>query len=431
MEFIKNMINFIYESPTAFNATENIKNTLLKNGFERLLEKDSWELKEKGKYFVTKHDSSLIAFKVGEDIKNNGFNLIGAHTDAPSFKIKGSRAIIDSDTYIKLNTEVYGGPILNTWFDRPLGIAGKVFLKGENSLNPIEKNININKPIVLIPNIAIHMNREVNKGMEYNPAKNTLPIVGLVTKTLEKNDYILEIIKDELNIKKEDILEFELFLYAYEKGLVMGLNNEFVLSSRLDDLSMIYTGLEGLLNSKNSKATQVLVCFDHEEIGSMTAEGANSNLLNNILERILIGTGDRETENMYRAISNSLMISADLAHAHHPNFPEKTDITLKPLMGKGPVIKYSAGRKYATNGYIASVIKSICEENNIETQPYVNKSDIAGGSTIGPAIQSKLNIPVIDIGTAVFGMHSIMETGSVKDFESILEIFKKFYELKK
>ncbi len=431
MNFITDMINFIYESPTAFHTTENVKKSLEKAGYEKILEKDKWDLKTGGKYFVTKHDSSVIAFEVGEDIKTNGFQLIGAHTDAPSFKIKGETSIIDSNNYIKLNTEVYGGPILNTWFDRPLSIAGKVFLKGSDPLNPIEKIVNINKPIVLIPNLAIHMNREVNDGMKYDPAKNTLPIIGIVEEKLEKDDYILNILKDELKINKEDILEFELFLYGYEKGMLVGLNEEFVLSSRLDDVSMVYSGLKSLLESGKSKATKVLVCFDHEEIGSMTAEGANSNLLGNILERIVIGTGDKDTESLYRALSNSLMLSADLAHAHHPNFPEKTDITLKPLMGKGLIIKHSAGRKYATNGYIASVMKSLCNENKIESQPYVNKSNIRGGSTIGPAIQSKLNIPVVDIGTAVFGMHSIMETGSVKDFEQLQLLFTKFYELKK
>ncbi len=428
---ISNMLDFIYKSPTAHFAVENVSKLLLKSGFLQLEEKENWNLKPQTKYFVAKHGTSVIAFVTGEkDIKNNGFNLVGAHTDAPCFKIKPNMDITDSDNYIKLNTEMYGGAILNTWFDRPLSIAGTLYLKSNDILKPKVEMIYSEKPLLVIPNLAIHMNREVNKGVEYNPQKHTLPILGIINEKLEKDDYLLSFLANYKGINKEDIIDFELYLHGVDKGCVLGLNEDMVMSPRLDDLSMVYTGLQALIDAKPSKATQVLACFDHEEIGSTTAEGANSNLLLNTLERILIGLGDKDKESLFIALSNSLMVSADLAHAHHPNYVEKTDITTKPLMGRGPVIKYNANKKYATDGYIASIIKGICLENEIDIQSYVNRSDVRGGSTIGPAISSKLNIPVIDMGIAVFGMHSIMETGSTKDLENITKLFQKFYELR-
>ncbi len=428
---INNMLDFIYKSPTACFATKNIEEILLKNNFVELKENEKWNIESFGKYFVKKHDTSIIAFEIGEEnIKDNGFMLIGGHTDAPCFKIKPSSNIVDSKTYIKLNTEMYGGAIMNTWFDRPLSIAGRLYLKSDDILKPKVEYVYSETPLLVIPNLAIHLNREVNKGLEYNAQKHTLPILGLITDYLEDNDYLINLIAEYKGIKKEDIIDFELFLHGVDKGSILGFKQSMIISPRLDDLSMVYTALEAFLASQSTKATKVLVCFNHEEIGSTTAEGANSNLLLNTLERILIGANDKEKESLFIALSNSLMISADLAHAHHPNYLEKTDITNKPLMGHGPVIKYNANRKYSTDGYLASVIKTLCDTNNIPIQSYVNRSDVPGGSTIGPVISSKLNIPVIDLGIAIFGMHSIMETGSVEDIRSIRKLFKKFYELK-
>ncbi len=428
---INNMIDFIYKSPTAFHAVINIENILKDNNFKELKENEKWNVSPYGKYYFKKHDSSIIAFEIGEqNIKDYGFNLIGAHTDAPTFKIKPASDIIDSNNYIKLNTEKYGGAIMGTWFDRPLSISGKIYLKSDDILNPEELYVFIERPILVIPNLAIHMNREINDGIKLNAQKDVLPILGFVNEELENNNYLLNLIANEYKFDLNDIIDFELFLHGTTKGCTVGLNNEMILSGRLDDLSMVYTGLQSIINSSKSKATKVLVCLDHEEIGSMTAEGANSNILINTLERILLATNDKEKESLFIALSNSLMISADLAHAHHPNYGEKTDITNKPLLGKGPVIKYSSNRKYSTDGYIASVIKSICKENDIKLQTYVNRSDIVGGSTIGPITASKLNIPIADMGVGILGMHSIMETGSVEDYVNIQKLFEKFYELR-
>ncbi len=428
---INNMIDFIHKSPTSSFAVSSIEEILCENGFKELKENELWSIEAYSKYFLKKHDTSIIAFIAGDkNIKDYGFNLIGAHTDAPCFKVKPASNIVDSGRYIKLNTEMYGGAIMNTWFDRPLSVAGKLYLKSDDILSPKVEYVYSEKPLLVIPNLAIHMNREINKGVEYNAQKHTLPILGIINEQLEDGDYLLNKISEYKGINKEDIIDFELFLHGTDKGSIFGLNEDMLISPRLDDLSMVYTGLQALINAKETKATKVLVCFDHEEIGSTTAEGANSNLLLNTLERILIGINDKEKESLYVALSNSLMISADLAHAHHPNYPEKTDITNKPLIGSGPVIKYNANKKYSTDVYFSSVIKGLCKKYEIPVQNYVNRSDEPGGSTIGPAISSKLNIPVIDIGVAIFGMHSIMETGCVDDFKSINKLFEKFYELK-
>lgn len=427
---INEMIEFIHKSPVAFFAVEKVEEILKKNGFKLLSEKEKWNLEKNKKYYIKKHDTSFIAFVTGEDTVSEGFNLVGAHTDSPCFRIKPAMDIVDTDNYVKLNTEMYGGAIMNTWFDRPLSVAGKIYLKSDDALTPRVEYFYSEKPLLVIPNLAIHLNREVNDGKKYNAQTDMLPILGIINEKLEDKNYLLNFLAEQKGFDKNDVIDFDLFLHGTEKGCVLGLNQDMIMSSRLDDLSMVYCGLEALLNSKPSKATKILACFDHEEIGSKTAEGADSNLLYTTLERILIGLGETNREDLYVALSNSLMISADLAHAHHPNYGEKTDITSKPLMGQGPVIKFSASKSYATDGYISSVIKNICLQNGIPVQNYVNRSDIRGGSTIGPMTSSRLNIPVVDMGVAIFGMHSIVETGSIKDFEDIEKIFEKFYELK-
>ncbi len=273
------LINFLYESPTAFHAVKNVKDTLEFEGFKELKEADRWNLEVEGKYFVTKNDSALIAFRVGKgDIAENGFKIIGAHTDSPGFRIKPNPEITVENTYVKLNTEVYGGPILNTWFDRPLALAGRVSLVSKNPLNPVNKIVNINRPILIIPNLAIHMNREVNEGFKINRQVDTLPLLGLINDKLEKEDYLMNILANELQVNKEEILNFELGLYEYEKGSLIGMNEELISSGRFDDLWMVFAGVKALVDSKATDATKVMVCIDNEEIGSRTAQGASSSI---------------------------------------------------------------------------------------------------------------------------------------------------------
>lgn len=374
-----------------------------------------------------KNDSAIIAFEIGcGEIEEDGFRLIGAHTDSPGFRIKPSAEMTVENNYIKLNTEVYGGPILSTWFDRPLSIAGRVTLKSNNVFKPETRLIDINKPVLIIPNLAIHMNRSVNEGYEFNRQKDVLPLLALCNEKLEKDNYLMNLLAETLNVEKENILDFDLFLYDVSEGSLVGLNEELISVGRLDDLWMVFAGLKALTESNKIKATKVLVALDNEEIGSLTSQGANSSILENILERIALGL-DKDREGFRRALSNSVMISADLAHAIHPNYTEKCDPTNKPLLGGGPVIKIAASGSYSTDSYAAGVFKGVCEKAGVPCQVFVNRSDMRGGTTIGPITAAKLNIPVIDMGAPLLSMHSIRELASVKDNEYTIKAFTEFF----
>ena len=423
------LIDFLYDSPSACHGVKATQKILDENGFIEIKEADKWDLQAKGKYYVIKNDSALIAFEVGTgDIEETGFRLIGAHTDVPGFRIKPNPQMISEGKYVKLNTEVYGGPILHTWFDRPLSIAGKVSLKGASPLKPETRLVNINKPLLIIPSLAIHMNREVNEGFKINRQVDTLPLLGLINDKLEKEDYLMNILSEELQVNKEDILNFELGLYEYEKGMLIGMNEELISSGRFDDLWMGYAGIRALVDSRENAATKVMICIDNEEIGSLTAEGADSTLLNNILERITLGLG-KDREGYYRALANSIMISADLAHAVHPNLGDKHDPTNRPVLEGGPVLKIAASGSYSTDSFNGAVFAGVCEAAGVPFQKFVNRSDVRGGTTIGPVTAANLTIPVIDMGAPVLGMHSIRELASVKDNYYTVKAFTEFFSL--
>ncbi|MBN1046702.1 M18 family aminopeptidase [Clostridium botulinum] len=429
MNTAKDLLNFINNSKSAFHSAHEVKSILDKEGFVEIKECDKWDLKHGGKYYVMKNESAIIGFEIGSgDIAEEGFRLIGAHTDSPGFRIKPHAEMTVEDHYVKLNTEVYGGAILSTWFDRPLSIAGRVTLKGSNPLKPQVKLVDLNKPVLIIPSLAIHMNRTINEGYEYNKQKDTLPLLTMATDKLEKDGYLLKLIAESLNVKEKEIVDFDLFVYEYEKGCLFGMNEEFISAGRLDDLWMVYAGLVALLQSKSNKATKVLVALDNEEIGSLTSQGANSSLLENILERITLALG-KDREDFKRSLSNSVMISADLAHALHPNYIEKHDPTNRPLVGKGPVIKIAASGSYSTDSYAAAIFKQVCKNVDVPCQEFVNRSDVKGGTTIGPITASKLNIPVIDMGAPLLSMHSVRELASVKDNEYTIKAFTEFLSL--
>lgn len=428
-EIALDLIDFTYKSPTAFHAVESVKARLNKEGFIELKEEDKWNLSSKGKYYVTKNNSAIIAFKIGNgDISEHGFKIIGAHTDSPGFRIKPNPDIIVENTYVKLNTEVYGGPILNTWFDRPLALAGRVTLEGDNPLYPVNKLVNINKAILVIPNLAIHMNREVNDGFKINRQKDTLPLLSLINEKLEKGNYLLGLLAQELNISKEEILDFELYPYEYEKGCLMGLNEEFISAGRLDDLAMVHAGIESLINADVNLATNVMIATDNEEVGSATKQGGDSEMLSMILERISLGLG-KGREDFLRAISKSFLISADLAHAVHPNVAEKHDPTVRPVLNGGPVIKIAASQSYATDSDTSAVYELICKKAGVNVQKFVNRSDLRGGSTIGPISSTHLPIRIVDMGTPILSMHSIRELASVKDHSDCIKSFTEFYRI--
>lgn len=427
-QFAENLIDYIYDSPTAFNAVETSKDLLLKNGFNELKMNEKWKLKVGRKYFITKNSSSLTAFVINSDNMQDGFRIIGSHSDSPTFRIKPNAEMTVENSYLKLNTEGYGGAILSTWFDRPLAIAGRVVLKSENVLCPREEIININRPVCIIPNIAIHMNRSINDGYKFNKQKDTLPLVGLINDTLEKDDFLLNEISRELNVDKKEILDFDLYLYEYEKGNIIGPSEEFISSSRLDNLSMAHASLHGLIDSKGKNGINIASIFDNEEVGSSTKQGADSNMLLNLLERICISLG-KDREEFFSAIYSSFMISADLAHALHPNLVEKHDPTNKPIIGGGPVIKISASQAYTSDAFSSGVYKNICEKCGVKYQQFVNRSDERGGSTIGPISSTHLDINSVDIGSPILSMHSVRELGSVEDHFNIYKTFVEFYQI--
>ena len=427
MSNTKELLDFINKSKTAFQGAHEVKNILDKNGFTEIKESDCWNLNKGDKHYIMKNNSAVIAFEVGcGELEEDGFRLIGAHTDSPGFRIKPNAQMTVENNYVKLNTEVYGGPILSTWFDRPLSIAGRVTLKSQDVFKPETRVVDVNKPVLIIPNLAIHMNRSVNEGYEFNRQKDVLPLLTLCNEKLEKDNYLVNLLAETLNVEASNILDFDLFLYEYAEGSLVGLNEELISCGRLDDLWMVFAGLKALTESNKIKATKVLVALDNEEIGSLTSQGANSSILENILERIALGL-NKGREEFRRALSNSVMISADLAHAIHPNYTEKCDPTNKPVLGGGPVIKIAASGSYSTDSFASGIFKGVCEKAGVPYQVFVNRSDMRGGTTIGPITAAKLNIPVIDMGAPLLSMHSIRELASVNDNEYTIKAFTEFF----
>ena len=328
---------------------------------------------------------------------------------------------------VKLNTEVYGGPILYTWFDRPLSVAGRVLLRSDNPLQPIVRRIRVARPLLIIPHLAIHFNRGVNEGNPLSKQKDMLPVLGIINQELEANGLLLKVIADELNCKPDDILDFDLSLYDTQAAVLTGMNEEFVSCGRLDDLAMVHAGLYAMLHSTTSEMTQVLAVFDNEETGSGTKQGAASPVLKNILQRISDQQGNND--GFFRAIERSFMISADMAHAIHPNYAEKHDPTNHPVMGGGPVIKINANQKYVTDAESAAVFAEICRKAEVPVQYFVNHSDSAGGSTLGNILTSQMPMRGVDMGNPMWAMHSVRETICVKDQEYVCKAFTQFFAI--
>ncbi len=422
------LLEFTYKSPTAFHAVNNMSESLLNNDFMELLESEKWELENGGRYFLRKNDSALIAFYVGStDVANNGFNIVGTHCDTPGFRIKPKPEILSEASYLRLNTEVYGGPILNTWMDRPLSVAGRLAVRSERPLKPDTLLINIERPLLIIPNLAIHQNREVNKGVELNAQNDTLPVLSVIEKNFEKEAFLINLVAQEAGISVDDILDFDLFLYEYDKGTLVGANEELISSARIDNLASCHAGLLGIIEEGGS-CINVLACFDNEEVGSLTKQGAASPLLSTSLERICLSLGKTRDE-FFRALANSFIISADGAHAVHPAQGGKSDPEIKPVVNGGPAIKVSANQSYTSDAYSIGAIKQLLEESQIPYQYFVNRSDTRGGSTIGPISSSHVNINSIDLGLPMLAMHSIRELCGVDDYFYISKLIKRFYSI--
>ena len=423
------LIDFIYKSPTSFHAVDSIKKMLIDSDFIEILNGDEWNLEKGKKYFTIKNNSAIIAFTVGNgNLEKSGFRIIGTHLDTPSIKIKPNPEMIAENSYLKLNCEIYGGPILNTWLDRPLAMAGRVSVKSDDPFSPVMELINIDKPIIVIPNLAIHMNREVNKGVELNKQTDMIPVLGLVEKEFEKDNFLIKLLAKELNVDFEKILDFDLFLYEHARGDVVGLNEEMISSPRIDNLESTYAGIKALVDNKAVETTNVVVCFDNEEVGSRTMNGAGSPILLNLLERISISL-KKNREDFFRSLDHSYIVSADAAHAVHPNKSDKSDPTTKPEFDKGPVIKISANQNYTSDSFSSAVFENICKKADVPVQKFVNRSDERGGSTIGPISSTQVNINSVDVGVPILAMHSMRELCSVLDHAYFMKVLKKYFSL--
>ena len=395
---IKRLLSFLDASPVNFLAVKNIADTLAANGFRRIDPAlPLGEVKSGDRFFVTKNDSSIYAFRIGnKPIADAGFHMICAHCDSPTFRIKPHAEMLTEGGIVKLNTEVYGGPIMSTWFDRPLTLAGRVIVRGEDVMQPETLLLHIKRPLLQISNLAIHFNRQVNDGVALSKQKDVLPLLGQITSQLEAGNLLMNVILEELNSTiadcqfcAKDVLDFDLYLADATPACTFGVHNEFISSGRLDDLSMCYAGLEALIASDTTDTTQVLALFDNEETGSQTKQGAGSPFLAYILKRIAMSQSHTE-EAYYQAVERAFMISADNAHAWHPNYPEKYDPTNHPMLGGGPVIKFNAAQKYASDAVSAAVFAGLCEKAGVPCQRFVNHSDVAGGSTLGNILASSI-----------------------------------------
>lgn len=419
IETTEKLLDFIEKSPTAFQAVDEMQKRLTENGFEVLSEKEYWKLIPGGKYLVTRNNSALIAFCIPEK-ESRVFHIMASHSDSPSFKIKENPEIKVDNSYVKLNVEKYGGMLMAPWFDRPLSVAGRVIIRKNGGLK--EKLINIKRDLVMIPNLAIHMNREANNGVSYNPQKDLQPLfaVGNTDRTL------LEIIAEQTGVKKEDIISHDLFLYNRMPGTIWGADKEFVSSARLDDLQCAFASMEGLLRAQNHESIAVHCVMDNEEVGSGTKQGAASTFLKDTLLRINMGLG-RTYEEYLMTLAGSFMVSADNAHALHPNYTDKTDPTNHPVLNKGIVIKFNANQKYCTDAVSAAIFKELCTKAGVPYQTFVNRSDIAGGSTLGNISNTQVPMNTVDIGLPQLAMHSPYETAGVKDTEYLVRAAEELF----
>ena len=431
---INRLLKFLDASPVNFLAARNIACELEQNGYRRLDPQQPLdELKAGDKVYVTKNESSVYAFRLGrKPLAETGFHMICAHSDSPTFRVKPHAEMTGEGGLVRLNTEVYGGPILSTWFDRPLTLAGRVIVRGKDAMSPETMLMHVRRPLLHISNLAIHFNRQVNDGVKLSKQKDMLPLLGLINDELEQGNLLMNVIVEELSkqrpVSHEDILDFDLYLADTQPACTFGVHDEFISSGRLDDLSMCFAGLEALIAAPESDTTQVLAIFDNEETGSQTKQGAGSPFLASMLMRIARQQSGSE-EAYWQAVERAFMISADNAHAFHPNYAEKYDPTNHPMLGGGPAIKFNASQKYASDAVSAAIFAEICRKAGVPCQRFVDHSDVAGGSTLGNILASTVPLRGVDMGNAILGMHSCRETGSVADHEYCVRAFTEFYSL--
>lgn len=414
------LIDFIKKSPSCYHVIHNIAAELEEAGYEQLNEAKEWTLHKGGRYFVTRNQSSLIAFMLPEETLG-GFLICASHSDSPTFKLKSNYEMTVDDRYLKLNVEKYGGMICSTWLDRPLSVAGRVVVNRGDGIESVL--VNLDRDLCLIPNLAIHMNRQINEGYAYNAQKDMLPLLGEGT----AKGKLKELLAGAAGVEEEALLGYDLFLYLREDGRIWGAEQEFYSSPKIDDLQCAFASKEAFLQAENTGMSKVLAVFDNEEVGSGTKQGAKSTFLSDVLARIQEGLSLTKGESI-RQIASSMMLSADNGHALHPNHTDKADPTNAPRLNGGVLIKYNANQKYTTDGIAEALFKKLLQKEEIPYQEYTNRSDIAGGSTLGNLSNEKISLNTVDMGAAQLAMHSAYETGGTKDTLSLVDGIRIFYE---
>lgn len=427
MNRIEKLFRLLEEATSPFHTAKAVKEQLFEQGFEEVKLKEIWNLKRGGKYLLNHHGSTVFAFTVGEEFRaEDGFRIAAAHGDFPGFRLKPN-AEMEVGGYLQLNTETYGGAILSSWLDRPLSVAGRVVLKSDDIFKPEVRLVDLKKPVLIIPNLAIHFNREVNKGTELRKQVEMLPIYGTASEELTK-DAFLTCIAETLNVKKEDILDYGLTIYNTDKGSLLGLKDEFLSAPRLDNLTSTQALVEGITEGLRKKGLNMMIVFDHEEVGSRSKQGAASTLLATILEKIYFSLGMTNMD-FINAMEESLMMSVDVSHAYHPNYGAKYDPTNKHILNKGFAIKEACSQSYATDSEAIAIVQQICEKEGIAYQKYVNHSDSPGGGTIGAISSAMFPVRTVDMGVPLWAMHSSRETMGVKDYESLVDFLTAYYRL--
>ena len=431
---IETLLSWMNESTCNFQAVAAMKRELDAAGFSELRQEDSWEILPGGKYYVVKNDSAIFAFIIGTGVPGDaGFRIISAHSDSPCFKIKPNAEIYGDGGVVSLNVEKYGGGILYTWFDRPLSMSGRVMVDSGDPLNPKTLLFDLKKAVSTIPHLAIHFNRGVNDGNPLSVQKDMKPVIGYfsaeeIAVARQHGGFVKIMVAQHLGIQPEDIIDYEICLYPCEPATLVGANEEYFQSGRIDDLSMAYAGLQAMLDKVNDICvdTRVLAIFDNEETGSGTKQGAHSPVLRDILARVCESLSGKP-DAFYRAIARSFMISADDAHAWHPNYNEKYDPTNHPVIGGGPVVKINSNCKYMTDAQGAAVFRSLCKKAGVPCQTFVNHSDVLGGSTLGNILTGQLDLKGVDMGNAIWAMHSARETAGVADHLYTVKAFSQFF----
>ena len=415
----RELLTFLDASPNSFYAIKNMAELLATQGYRRLYEGDAWTLEAGRDYFVTRNDSSLIAFRIPKR-DYAGFQIMASHSDSPTFKIKTNAEISVENRYVKLNVEKYGGMICSTWFDRPLSVAGRVVVRTPEGI--ATKLVNVDRDLLVIPSLAIHMDRTVNDGYKFNVQKDLLPLLSGES----AEHALLNAVAAEAGVQPEEVLDTDLFLYQRVKGAVTGLHGEFLSAGRLDDLQCAFASLKGFIEASPGDSVAVLCVFDNEEVGSATKQGAASTFLRDVLHRIndIAGRGE---DGFIRSLAGSFMVSADNAHAAHPNYGDKADPTNRPALNGGIVIKYSANQRYTTDAVSGAVFRMICEKAGVPYQTFVNRSDMLGGSTLGNISNTQVAVNTVDIGLPQLAMHSAWETAGAKDTAYLVEAAKVLF----